>query len=165
MRHPKPDEVGPDQESVWDYPRPPALERSSKLVEVYFAGELIAKTTNAWRVLETSHPPTWYLPPDDIEMQYIVPVQGSSFCEWKGQAFYRDVVVGDQVAARAAWGYANPTSRFAPIAHHLAFYAHAMDRCVVDSEEVQAQPGNFYGGWVTSDVAGPFKGAPGSRGW
>lgn len=158
-------EPGPDQESVWDYPRPPRLEPISKLIQVYFNGKLIASTRNAKRVLETSHPPVYYIPPEDVRMAYIEPVSGTSWCEWKGKASYFDVVAGDRRAKRAAWAYPRPTPAFAAIQDHLAFYAGAMERCLVDGEEARPQPGGFYGGWITDDIVGPFKGEPGSSGW
>jgi len=156
---------GPGQESVWDYPRPPRLERSHKRLEVVFAGTLIADTQSGWRVLETSHPPVYYFPQEDVRMEFLREAGGGSFCEWKGSARYWDVVVGDAVAAKAAWSYPDPTATFAPIRNHLAFYAGPMDECRVDGEVVTPQPGGFYGGWVSSDVVGPFKGVPGSWGW
>jgi len=158
-------EPGPGQESVWDYPRPPRLEPVEKSVQVYFNGELVADTRNAKRVLETSHPPVYYIPPEDIRMEYIEPVAGSSWCEWKGKARYFDVVVGERRATKAAWSYPRPTASFAQIQDHLAFYAGPMDRCLVDGEEARPQPGRFYGGWITDDITGPFKGEPGSSGW
>lgn len=158
-------EPGPGQESVWDYPRPPRLESVAKRIQVYFNGELIADTQNAKRVLETSHPPVYYIPPEDIRMTAIEPAGGTSWCEWKGKAIYFDVVVGERRAKRAAWSYPQPTASFAGIQDHLAFYAEPMDRCLVGGEEVQPQPGNFYGGWITDDIVGPFKGEPGTSGW
>ena len=158
-------EPGPGQESVWDYPRPPRLEPVAERIRIYFNGELIADTENAKRVLETSHPPVYYLPPEDIRMEYIEPASGSSWCEWKGKASYFDVVVGDRRAVKAAWSYPRPAAPFAEIQDYLAFYAGPMDRCLVGEEEARPQPGNFYGGWITDDVVGPFKGEPGTSGW
>jgi uncharacterized protein (DUF427 family) len=123
------------------------------------------ETVRALRVLETSHPPVYYLPPDDVSTRYLVPRDHTSSCEWKGRAVYFDVRVGDRTAEAAAWAYPDPTSRFAELRDHVAFYAHQMDACYVGDERVQPQPGGFYGGWITSDVVGPFKGAPGSWGW
>ena len=165
VNHPKPDPIKPGQESVWDYPRPPALERTSKTIQVYFAGALIAETQRAWRVLETSHPPVYYLPQADIEMSYLEPIAPVSGCEWKGRAQYFDVCVHAQRAAQAVWTYPEPTDRFAPLVDHFAFYAQKLERCLVDGEEVEPQPGAFYGGWITQDVVGPFKGGAGSFGW
>jgi uncharacterized protein (DUF427 family) len=158
-------EPGPGQESVWDYPRPPRLEPVGKRIQIYFNGELIADSRNAKRVLETSHPPVYYLPPEDIQMAYIEATGGTSWCEWKGRASYFDVVVGKRRAPKAAWTYPRPTPAFAEIKDHLAFYAGPMDRCLVDGEEVEPQPGNFYGGWITADIVGPFKGGPDTGGW
>jgi uncharacterized protein (DUF427 family) len=165
MAHPVPEVPGPGQESVWSYPRPPRLEGSSRRVRVVFADRVIAESTRALRLLETSHPPTWYLPPEDVDFARVVPASGSSFCEWKGAARYWDVVVGDRRVVQAAWSYPKPMAPFQALADHLAFYASRMDACFVDDERVIPQPGGFYGGWITSDVAGPFKGIPGSRGW
>lgn len=158
-------EPGPGQESVWDYPRPPRLEQRHERVRVVLAGVEIAETNQAWCVLETSHPPTYYLPADAFASGVLRPASGSSYCEWKGTASYLDVVVDDVVAARAAWTYPEPTADFARIRDHVALYPAAMDACYVDDELVTAQPGGFYGGWVTSRVVGPFKGAPGTLGW
>lgn len=165
MRRPTPDPVGPGQESVWDYPRPPRVEPSTALVEVVLGGRVLVSTRAALRVLETSHPPTWYLPVADFADGALRPAAGSSWCEWKGAAAYFDVVAGDAVAPRAAWGYPDPSPGFRDLVDHVAVYAVAMDRCTVDGVEVVPQPGGFYGGWVTPDVVGPFKGGPGSTGW
>ena len=156
---------GPGQESVWDYPRPPRLEDTSKHIEVIFNNVVIADTRLAMRVLETSHPPVYYIPPQDIQMQYLHPVPGETFCEWKGRAAYYSVIVEDRSAERAAWYYPDPTPSFRPIKDYVAFYPALMDSCFVDGEPVQPQPGNFYGGWITRDIVGPFKGEPGSYGW
>ncbi|MGI4854575.1 MAG: DUF427 domain-containing protein [Janthinobacterium lividum] len=158
-------------ESVWDYPRPPRLERSARLLRIVHGGEVIAKTTNAWRILETSHPPVYYIPQADLAMQFLVRSQRrSSFCEWKGYAAYwsldlRSVAPGSALVTDAAWSYPDPTASYAGLRDHLAFYASRVDECTVDGERVQAQPGDFYGGWITSHVRGPFKGAPGTLGW
>ncbi len=156
---------GPGQESVWDYPRPPRLEPADKHISVYFNAILIVDSRRAWRVLETSHPPVYYIPPEDIRTEYLLPSQGGSWCEWKGQAVYFDLVVEGKTARKAAWSYPHPTSLFTPIKDYVAFYAGQVDRCLVNGEEVVPQPGGFYGGWITSDVVGPFKGAPGTSGW
>ena len=165
MARPEPVEPGPGQESVWDYPRPPALEPTSAHLVVVLGGVTIAETRDAYRVLETSHPPNYYLPPDAVLVGSLVPVDGSSLCEWKGRAHYFDVRGGDRVASRAAWAYASPNERFAPIRDHVAFYPGLMDACFVDGERVKPQAGGFYGGWITTTVVGPFKGGPGTRGW
>jgi uncharacterized protein (DUF427 family) len=162
---PKPPKPGPGQESVWDYPRPPRLEECEKHIRIVFNGATIADTRRARRVLETSHPPNYYIPRDDIAMDHLVRVAGVSLCEWKGQAVYCDVICGGRRAERAAWEYPAPTAAFAAIKHHLAFYAGPMDGCYVDDEEVIPQPGGFYGGWITSDILGPFKGEPGTKSW
>ncbi len=156
---------GPGQESVWDYPRPPRLEQTNKQISVTFNGELIVDSRNAWRVLETSHPPVYYIPQQDIKFAHLHPAQGGSWCEWKGQAAYFDIVVGMKSAHKAAWSYPGPTPSFAAIKDHLAFYAGLMDRCLVNGEVVVPQPGGFYGGWITSDIVGPFKGEVGTSGW
>lgn len=158
-------EPAPGQESVWDYPRPPRLEQTRREIRVVFNQEVIAQTRGAYRVLETSHPPVYYLPPDDIQMDYLVKSQRTSFCEWKGQAAYYQVVVGDRQAENAAWYYPRPAADFAAIRDYVAFYAFLMDACTVDGELVRPQPGRFYGGWITADVVGPFKGEPGTMSW
>lgn len=166
---PTPDPTRPGQESVWDYPRPPRLEPVRRRVRVVLGGETIADTTKGYRVLETSHPPNYYFPPDDIVDGALEPATGISLCEWKGRARYYTVRGGpaghERVEQQAAWGYSEPSPAFAPIRDHVAFYAQRMDACFVDDEQVVPQPGGFYGGWITSDVVGPFKGGPGSRGW
>lgn len=156
---------GPGQESVWDYPRPPRLEPSSRRIQVVFNDIVIADSTRTQRVLETSHPPVYYIPPEDVQFTYLQRSQRSSFCEWKGMATYYTVVVNDREAVNAAWCYSQPSERFAAIANYLAFYPSQMDACYVDQERVQAQAGDFYGGWITEDIVGPFKGAQGTWGW
>lgn len=156
---------GPGQESAWDYPRPPRLERSSALIEVVFAGQTIAQTSRAWRVLETSHPPVYYVPPDDVKMEFLHQTAQTSFCEWKGTANYYSIQIGEQSAENVAWFYAEPTLEFQPIKDHLAFYPSRVEACFVDGERVGAQAGDFYGGWITSKIVGPFKGEPGTWGW
>ena len=165
MRRPVPDPPGPGQDSVWDYPRPPRLERTTHDIEVVLGGQVIAWTRAALRVLETSHPPTYYLPMSGFVEGALRPAGGGSLCEWKGRASYVDILGGDAVAERAGWFYPSPTSAFAGIVDHVALYPGLMDRCTLDGEVVLAQPGGFYGGWVTSTVAGPFKGSPGTMGW
>jgi uncharacterized protein (DUF427 family) len=157
--------VAPGQESVWDYPRPPRLEDFPGRIRIVFGGQTIVDTTGAKRVLETSHPPTFYVPPDAIVPGAVELVGGRSWCEWKGQARYLDVVVGDRRARKAAWTYPSPTGRFAQLKDFVAFYPAAMDACFVNDEQARAQPGGFYGGWITSNLVGPFKGAPGTMGW
>ena len=162
---PIPEKPRPGQESVWDYPRPPRLEDFAGSITVELGGQTVASTTRAWRVLETSHPPTYYLPQDCFADGSLRGAEGSSWCEWKGQASYFDLVTPAAVAPRAAWTYRTPTAGFEAIAGAVAVMAAQVDRCTVNGEEVTPQPGNFYGGWVTSWVAGPFKGVPGSMGW
>ena len=163
---PQPIPPQPGQESVWDYPRPPRLERVPKNIKIVFNGITIADTNNSYRVLETSHPPVYYLPPQDIKTECLSRTnKPPSFCEWKGLAHYYTIVVGDKQAVNAAWSYDNPTTNFAAIQNYIAFYASPMDGCYVDGEKVQPQPGGFYGGWITKDIVGPFKGEPGSWGW
>jgi len=158
-------EPGPGQESVWDYPRPPRVEDTSRHVEVIFNGVTIADTVRAKRVLETSHPPSYYIPTEDVRMEYFVPSPRRSICEWKGQAVYYSITVADRIARNSAWTYPDPSESFAEIAGYVAFYAPEMDECLVDGERVTPQPGGFYGGWITSEIVGPFKGVPGSMGW
>jgi len=165
MRRPVPERPGPGQESVWDYPRPPRLEEYAGSLVIELGGVEVARATRGWRVLETSHPPTYYLPRAAFQDGSLREAAGSSWCEWKGQASYLDLVGGDAVAPRAAWTYLTPTAGFEPIAGAIAVMAAATDRCLVDGEVVEPQPGGFYGGWVTSTVVGPFKGIPGSTGW
>ncbi|MDO8106997.1 DUF427 domain-containing protein [Isoptericola sp. b441] len=162
---PVPEQPAPGQESVWDYPRPPRVEESAEVVEVRLGGVVVARTALSWRVLETSHPPTYYLPRGAFAPGSLRAASGHSVCEWKGRADYLDVLGGDAVAARAAWTYPRPTAAFAVLADAVALYPGLMDSCTVDGERVQPQPGGFYGGWVTSRVVGPFKGGPGSLGW
>jgi len=163
----KPNRITPEpgQESVWDYPRPPRLEETTKHIRVIFNGIAIADTRRAKRVLETSHPPCYYIPPEDIKLEHLAKTGRKSFCEWKGMAGYADVVVGDKRAANACWYYPQPTPEFSSIKDHVSFYASKMDACYVDDELVQSQPGDFYGGWITKDIVGPFKGEPGTMGW
>ena len=154
------------QESVWDYPRPPRLEPVAKNLKIIFNDIVLADTNRGYRVLETSHPPMYYIPPEDIQMQYLqITNPKGSFCEWKGVAGYYSVKVGDKQAINAGWYYSEPTPAFAEIKDYIAFYANKMDACYVDNELVKPQPGDFYGGWITSNIVGPFKGEPGSWGW
>lgn len=164
-RRPDPDPIGPGQESVWDYPRPPALFASNEQVRVALGGVVIAETSSSWRVLETSHPPTYYLPADAFVAGSLIPASGSSYCEWKGVAQYLDVVGGDLRCARAAWTYPTPVAAFADLAGCVSLYPGQMDDVTVNGERVRAQDGGFYGGWVTDRIVGPFKGGPGSSGW
>ena len=162
---PVPETPGPGQESAWDYPRPPRVEPSHERVEVWLGEVRIAASTRSLRVLETSHPPTYYLPVDDFEPGALLATEGSSWCEFKGRATYFDVHGADAVAPRAAWTYPTPSPGFERIAGYVAVMPGAMERCTVDGEVVRAQEGGFYGGWITARVVGPFKGGPGSWGW
>lgn len=164
------DPLNPDfAESVWDYPRPPRLEPSGRHLRIVHAGHLVAESRRSMRILETSHPPVYYFPPQDVAMHLLHPRLGrSSFCEFKGSASYWDLVLPESPRDKlsdVAWSYANPSKAYAVLKDHLAFYASRVDECWVDGERVVAQPGDFYGGWITSHVKGPFKGAPGTMGW
>lgn len=152
-------------ENVEDYPRPPALEPVDDAIAIMFAGQTIAETDKAYRVLETFHAPTYYLPMTAFVPGVLVPTDGTSVCEWKGQASYVDIVADGQRAHRAGWTYHTPAPAFAALKGHFAVYAEPMDACFVAGERVTPQPGNFYGGWVTSWIAGPVKGAPGTTHW
>ncbi len=165
MTRPVRETPGPGQESVWDYPRPPALDASGELVEVQLGGVVVARTRASLRVLETSHPPTYYLPTDAFVDGALVPVEGHTVCEWKGRASYFDVVGGGRRAPRAAWTYPEPVDAYAALAGHVAVMPGLVDACFVDGERVRPQEGGFYGGWVTDRVVGPFKGGPGTWGW
>ena len=151
-------EPGPGQESVWDYPRPPRLEDSTKHIEVIFNGTKIVDTHRAKRILETSHPPAYYIPPEDVQMDYFKPTSRHTYCEWKGEASYYTVAAGDKTAPNAAWYYPDPTPGYEDLKDYIALYPGRMDECRVDGEAVQPQPGDFYGGWITKDIVGPFKG-------
>ncbi|MCB0033864.1 MAG: DUF427 domain-containing protein [Anaerolineales bacterium] len=165
FKRPTPEKAGPHQESVWDYPRPPRLEPNRKRLQIIFNGVTLADTTAGYRILETSHPPTYYIPISDIKMEHLQRSNRSSMCEWKGAAGYYTVTVGDQTAVDAAWFYPNPAAPYQALKDHVVFYAQYMDACYVAGEKVTPQPGGFYGGWITSDIVGPFKGDPGSWGW
>ncbi|MEM7687776.1 MAG: DUF427 domain-containing protein [Pseudomonadota bacterium] len=163
--HPEPDPVGPGQESVWDYPRPAIAEPTDRRIQIIHRGIELVDSTRAWRTLETSHPPTYYIPPDDVAMDHLRPNPKRTMCEWKGQARYWDIVTEAGVIEAGAWSYAKPTPSFAPIADFLAFYPDPLDQCLVDGETITPQPGRFYGGWISQYEAGPFKGGPGSQFW
>ncbi len=165
MRRPTPEPPQPGQESAWDYPRPPALAPSTEHVVVTFGGTTVAESRRAVRVLETSHAPVYYLPPDDVRSDLLHPLARRTYCEFKGAASYADLVVGDVLAPAACWWYAEPTPAFTVIAGWIAFYPSRVDRITVDGEVVRPVGGDFYGSWVTSRVAGPFKGGPGTEGW
>ena len=160
-----PDPVAPGQESVWSYPRPAIAQPCDLHIAIVHRGITVADTRQSIRTLETSHPPSYYIPRADVDMALLRPTARRSLCEWKGQAVYFDVTVGDAILRDVAWSYPQPTGGFAALAGHIAFYAWPFDGCFVDGERATPQPGDFYGGWVTSRVAGPFKGVPGSRFW
>ena len=151
--------------SVWDFPRPPRLERVDWRIRVVHGGATIVDAPEALRVLETSQAPAYYVSFEHVSDDHLVASDHRTFCEWKGIASYADVVVGDRVAARAAWTYAEPSAPFVALIGHWAFYAQAVDECWVDDERVHPNEGDFYGGWITANVTGPFKGAPGTAMW
>jgi uncharacterized protein (DUF427 family) len=158
-------EPGPGQESVWDYPRPPRVEKSTDRVVVTLGGLVIADTDDALRVLETSHPPVYYLPRSAFRSGSLEPARGRSYCEYKGEASYLSMVAPGRREEAAGWYYPAPTRGFEALADRVALYPGRMDLVTVNGEQVLPQPGDFYGGWITSRVVGPFKGAPGSLGW
>lgn len=162
---PCPDPIGPGQESVWSYPRPPVVSPSPAHIVIEHRGVIVADTRASILTLETSHPPSYYIPQSAIAPGLLRRAQGGSFCEWKGVASYWDLVIGDLVLPRVGWSYADPSAGFASLRDHIAFYAGPFDRCSVDDETVTPQPGGFYGGWITGALGGPFKGIPGSGGW
>ncbi len=155
---------GPGQESVWDYPRPPRLEPDAREVVVAWDGIEIARTRRALRLLETAHPPTFYLPWDEVDRRWLEPAGGGSFCEWKGPARYWSLVRPGRRLDRIAWSYPEPLPGAEGVADRVAFYARGLD-CRVGGAPVVPQPGGFYGGWITPELVGPFKGGPGSAGW
>ena len=152
-------------ESVWDYPRPPRLEPTARRLVVEADGRVLADTVAGLRILETSHPPTYYIPEADIDMARLRASARRSICEYKGEAQYFDLVLSDGLRPDVAWTYPRPTAAYAALVGHLCFYAGRVDRCSVDGETVDVQPGDFYGGWITADLVGPFKGAPGTLFW
>ena len=156
---------GPGQESVWDNPRPPRIEEVPAVVRVEFAGEVVAESDHALRVLETASPPTVYLPPDDVAMEHLEPSHKRSFCEWKGRARYWSLRVGDRTSPDAAWGYPSPTADFSALAGYVSFFPGRVDACWIGDQEVTPQAGDFYGGWVTPNILGPMKGEPGTEFW
>ncbi len=158
------EEPGEDRESVWDYPRPPRLAPDERQVTVAVGGVTVADTHRAIRVLETASPPVFYLPPDDVRSEYLEPSPRSSMCEWKGRATYWSLRVREALIEDAAWSYPQPFPGYEAIAGYVSFYP-ARVECRVDGQRVEPQPGGFYGGWVTPDIAGPFKGEPGTEWW
>ena len=165
MQRPTPAPTVPGQESVWAYPRPPRVEPDGRHVVVRFGDTIVADTRRAVRVLETSHPPVFYIPPEDERVDLLIANDQSSWCEFKGEARYYDLVVGDAESASAAWCYPEPAKGYEAIQHAIAFYPGRVDACTVDGERVRPQPGEFYGGWITGEIVGPFKGEAGTRGW
>lgn len=161
----KPIKPQPGQESVWDYPRPPAIEVVHQQLRIVHNKQLIADAQSGYRVLETSHPPTYYLPISAFAEGVLVPTEKQSFCEFKGMAIYYHLKVGDKLIQNAAWGYPQPVERFADLKDHVSVYASKVAECYVGGERVQPQEGDFYGGWITSKVVGPFKGGAGTWGW
>jgi len=159
------DEPGRGQESVWDYPRPPRVERVVKPVRVEYAGVTVAETVRALRVCETASPPAYYVPLEDVRHGVLEPSGRTSLCEWKGVAQYWSVRVDARVTANAAWSYPMPLKGFEPLKDYVAFFAGRVDACYVGDEQVRPQPGGFYGGWITTELVGPFKGEPGTEGW
>ncbi|MBT9314303.1 DUF427 domain-containing protein [Leptothoe spongobia] len=162
---PEPIAPGPGQESVWDYPRPPRVEDVTKRIRIIFNDELIVDTCRSQRILETSHPPSYYIPKSDIKMEYLVPSAHSTFCEWKGRASYYTVQVGDRKVDNVAWYYSNISPAFESLQDLVGFYPRPMDVCYVGDEKVEPQAGDLYAGWITSDIVGPFKGGAGTWGW
>lgn len=153
-------------ENVAEYPRPPRIEPVSQRIRVVFGGVTVAETTQAHRVIETTHPPVYYIPRGDVLEEALEPSRrGTTYCEWKGSATYFDVLGGGQRAEGAAWSYPEPAPGFEPIRNAVAFYCAPMDACFVGDERASPQPGGFYGGWVTSGIVGPFKGGPGTADW
>ena len=152
-------------ESVWKYPRPPRVEASTRRLRVVYADVTIAETANGFRVMETSHPPMYYFPPEDVRTEYLHLNSNHSYCEFKGRTDYYDLAVGEQVSRDAAWYYRAPSPGYQEIRDHIGFYPARVDACFVDDEQVQPQDGDFYGGWITSEIEGPFKGAPGTLRW
>ncbi len=165
MRRPTPEPIGPGQESVWDYPRPPAIEHTDEHVVVTFAGVTVAESRRPLRVLETSHAPVYYLSPEDVRLEFLAPITHRTSCEFKGVAAYADVVVGDRRAPGACWWYPDPAPGYEALAGWIAFYPSKMERVTLDGEQVRPVGGDFYGSWITSRVVGPFKGGPGTQGW
>ncbi|WP_421765424.1 DUF427 domain-containing protein [Ekhidna sp.] len=162
IRKVKPD---PGQESVWDYPRPPAIEQYSKHIRIVFNETIILDTNHSFRILETSHPPSYYLPKSSFKKGVLIKTAKTSFCEFKGRAHYYNIVLDNQIVKDAAWGYDSPNHRYGAIKNHICVYAKLMEACFINHERVTPQPGGFYGGWITKNVVGPFKGVPNSWGW
>lgn len=156
---------GEGQESVWDYPRPPRVEAVPERIRVEFNGVTIAESDRAYRVLETSHPPVYYIPQEDIRMELLTQTARHTFCEFKGAASYWTIKVDGRTSTEAGWSYPKPSPGFEAIKDHIAFYASRVDASYVGDERVTPQAGDFYGGWITAKIVGPFKGAAGTQGW
>jgi uncharacterized protein (DUF427 family) len=165
MPNPKLAPNGRPRESVWDYPRPPAVVQCERRVRIEHNGEVIAESARALRVLETASPPTVYVPLEDTRAELLEPTEGHTVCEWKGEASYFDLAHPAGRAERVAWTYEEPKDRFAELRGHVAFYAGRVDACYLGDERVRPQPGDFYGGWITEEIEGPVKGDPGTEGW
>ncbi|MBD2187763.1 DUF427 domain-containing protein [Pseudanabaena mucicola] len=163
--HPQRIEPQLGQESVWDYPRPAIWEDTNKRIRIICNGVVLAETQQAKRVLETSHPPCYYIPIEDIKMEYLIETSRRTMCEWKGISQYYDVAIADRYIKNAAWRYFAPTPNFWEIQNSLSFYGSLMDECYVNDELITPQAGDFYGGWITADIVGPFKGEVGTWGW
>lgn len=164
QRPPFAQQAGPGQESVWDYPRPPALVPEKRYITITWQGQSVVESSNSIRVLETASPPTFYFPPEAVNTALLQAATGSSYCEWKGEASYWTLAIPGHTLERVGWSYCSPTPAFAAIAGWIAFYPHHLD-CKVDHQQVAPQGGSFYGGWVTAEIVGPWKGESGSGGW
>lgn len=156
---------GPGQESIWDYPRPPKVELFEKNIRVEFAGRSIAETSISYKVMETASPPCYYIPQEFIKMEYLIKSNHKTLCEWKGSATYWSINVDGNISENAGWSYPVPWKGFELIKDHIAFFAGRVDGCFIDDEKVRPQAGDFYGGWITSNITGPFKGDPGTEHW
>ena len=153
------------EENVWDYPRPAICKPFNGTLKITVQGVVLAETNRGYKTLETSHPPTYYFPPEDVQMPYLTPNSQTSMCEWKGKAKYFDFKLDRQCVENIGWCYDNPSASFAQLRHYISFYASKADECFVNGEKVTAQKGDFYGGWITSNLRGPFKGGAGTWGW
>lgn len=153
------------RESVWEYPRPPAIEHVDRHILAKVSGRLIVDTDRPIRILETSHPPVYYIPAADVAMEFLEPSPHTTYCEYKGEAQYYSLVAGGERQSNVAWYYPHPSAGYEDLVDHIAFYAWALDEVTVDGEIVTPQPGHFYGGWITSEIEGPFKGEPGTTTW
>jgi uncharacterized protein (DUF427 family) len=156
---------GPGQESVWDFPRPPRVEPVAERLRVVIGGEVVAETTRGLRVVETASPPSYYFPPEDVELDALDRSTHWSVCEWKGEAAYHSYARAGRRVENVAWSYERPNPGYEALAGHLAFYAGRVDEAWIGDERATPQAGEFYGGWISSRVVGPFKGDPGTRGW